>query len=87
MDSGVPKLTTIGRVTYTKADNEEVQVDLLEEEYIGDLNESVFEQVSGRQAKSRKTMSGMYADFADPNGDWFEAPQDSSDTRFTTEQW
>lgn len=87
MDKGFPKLTTIGRVTYTNANDQKVQVELPNEEYIWDLNRSTFKQVSGRQAKTQKTMSGIYADYAEPNGDWFEMPRDSSDTSFTPEQW
>lgn len=84
MDENFPKLTTIGRVTYTNADDQEVQVELPNEEYIWDLNRSAFKQVSGRQVKTQKTMSGMYADYAEPNGDWFEIPRD---TNFSSEQW
>lgn len=87
MDKGLPKLTAIGRVTYTKTDNQEVQVELPIEEYTWDINRSIFKQVSGRQTKSRKTMSEIYADYADPNGDWFEIPRDSNDTSFSAEQW
>lgn len=87
MSEGLPKLTTIGRVTYTKIDNQEVQIELPIEEYTWDINRSIFKQVSGRQTKNRKTMSEMYADYAEPNGDWFEIPRDSNDTSFSTEQW
>lgn len=87
MDEGLPKLTAIGRVTYTKTNNKEVQIELPIEEYTWDINRSIFKQVSGRQTKSRKTMSEMYADYAEPNGDWFEMPRDSNDTSFSAEQW
>ncbi|MGO3699459.1 MULTISPECIES: hypothetical protein [Halomonas] len=87
MDGVFPKLTTIGRVTYTKTDNQEMQVELPKEEYTWDSNRSIFKQVSGRQAANRKTMSGMYADYAEPNGDWYEVPRDSNETDFSPEQW
>jgi hypothetical protein len=87
MDQGFPKLTTIGRVTYTNADSKEVQVGLPNEEYIWDVDRSVFMQVSGREVKAQQTMSGIYADYAEPNGNWFEKPRESSDASFSTEPW
>lgn len=87
MDKSYPKITTIGLVSYTNSKGGEVQVELPNEEYIWDKNSLVFMQVAGRQTNNIKTMSGMYADYAEPNGDWFEAPRDSNDISFESEQW
>ncbi len=87
MSSSSPKIITAGQVTYTNLKGKEVQVTLPNEEYIWDKHHSIFEQINGRETKGIKTMSALYADYAEPNGDWFESPRDSSDTAFKTERW
>lgn len=81
------KLISSGRLFYTKKTGDEVQVELPDEEYVWDSHQSKFKQTAGRLTSENKTMSGMYADYAEPNGDWFEAPKGTDDKGLKKESW
>lgn len=83
MSSGYPRITTIGQISYKRPDGRKVKLELPSEEYVWDFNKLIFRQVSGRQVESKGTMSEIYADYAEPNGDWFK----KSDEKFIQEKW
>ncbi|MEZ8849287.1 hypothetical protein AB6E24_22145, partial [Vibrio cyclitrophicus] len=80
-------LVSKGRLFYTKQTGEEVQVELPDEEYAWDRYLFKFTQTAGRATSEKNSMSEMYADYAEPNGDWFEAPKGTEDSGFKKEQW
>ncbi|MEZ8021413.1 hypothetical protein ACED63_23685 [Vibrio splendidus] len=80
-------LVSKGRLFYTKQTGEEVQVELPDEEYAWDRYLFKFTQTAGRATSEKTSMSEMYADYAEPNGDWFEAPKGTEDSGFKKEQW
>ncbi len=86
LDAGTLKLTTVGQVSYENHDGLR-EKSLPTEEYSWNSNTMKFEQTSGRLTKDKQSMSEIYADYAEPNGDWFIKPRESNDTSFIEEQW
>ncbi len=87
IDKNFPKILATGHVIYTNSKQEELQAQLPDEVYIWDKHYKQFRQTSGRITNGHKTMSEVYADYAEPNGDWFEAPLNADGNSFKKDEW
>jgi len=85
---GSVNIRTVGRVIYSKKDTEEeISIDLPEEDYFWNEQGKKFEQTSGRKVSKDLDLPSIYADYAEPKGEWFKNPGNISKGEFVSEAW
>ncbi len=87
VDEELLKVVATGRVTYKNKDDQPMESQLPKEVYIWDKHYNHFRQTEGVKTSGHRTMSGVYANFAEPIGNWFESPGNISDKSFKPDDW